>query len=84
MKPLITHDFKHPSDEEIVPNPTSTFSKTILPHFGQVCSWFKSSEGPIKEDNESIEEARPTAPCLLITFGNGSFLDGDILDGRCD
>ena len=78
MKPLVTHDCAYPSDEEIVPNPTSTFSKTVLAHFGQIHSWFKAGEGPVKEDNESTEEARAATPCLLITSGNGSFSDGDI------
>lgn len=77
--PEITHDFTYPSDEEIVPNPKATFSKVILPRFGQVRSWFKGGEGATNEAiPESTEEARSAAPCLPITFGSGCLSDGNI------
>ena len=78
MKPLITHDFKHPSDEEIVPNPTSTFSKTILPHFGQIRSWFKAGLGQSKKVMN--QERRPEQQHLafLLPLAMAPFSDGDI------
>jgi hypothetical protein len=69
VPPPVTQEFGYPSDEEIVPNPKANFTRAILPHLGQVRSWFKSSESG---SSKTREGASANAPCLPITTGKAS------------
>jgi hypothetical protein len=69
VPPQVTHEFSYLSDEEIVPNPKVSFSKTgLLPNLGKVHEWFKRSSDQVCDG----EGASSAAPCLPITSKNSA------------
>jgi hypothetical protein len=63
VPPPVEKEFSYPSDEEIIPNPKTSFSKDFL-NTDKVRGWFKGSE---KEKINVDASSSSTAPCLPIT-----------------
>lgn len=68
VPPCVEKELSYPSDEEIVPNPKTVFTKQILPKFEKVRGWFRSIE---KEANDDGSTSLIAAPCLANSSDGG-------------